>query len=56
MKSIGHPLLGDELYGGPMNLIQRQALHSYYVILKNPIEDKEIEVYAKLPKDMERLK
>lgn len=26
---IGHPLLGDTLYGKPSNLISRQALHSY---------------------------
>ena len=25
---IGHPLLGDTLYGKPSNLISRQALHS----------------------------
>ena len=27
---IGHPLLGDDLYGHKSNLIDRQALHSYY--------------------------
>lgn len=29
-SSIGHPLLGDDLYGGRRDKIQRQALHAYY--------------------------
>ena len=54
LSSIGHPILGDKLYGGNLNLIQRQALHSYYVKFKS-IDDKLIEVYAKLPFDMEKI-
>lgn len=34
---IGHPLLGDSLYGNPSNLISGQALHSYKINLIHPI-------------------
>ena len=54
LSSIGHPILGDTLYGGSDNLIKRQALHSYYVTFKD-IRGRDIEVYAKLPYDMERI-
>ena len=30
-KFIGHPILGDTLYGMPSALIKRQALHSYKI-------------------------
>lgn len=30
-SSIGHPIVGDTLYGHPSKLIQRQALHAYSV-------------------------
>ena len=51
MAHIGHPILGDSLYGKKSDLINRQALHSYSLKIKLPRNNKEIEVYAKLPKD-----
>ena len=39
---IGHPLLGDSLYGNPSNLISGQALHSYKISFIHPILKKEI--------------
>ena len=40
---IVHPLLGDTLYGTASSLIQRQALHSYYISFIHPItKDKKI--------------
>lgn len=56
MSSIGHPLLGDKLYGGSLKLIKRQALHSYYVEFDNPITKKNIQISCKLPADMDKLK
>ena len=29
MSYLGHPLLGDDLYGGKLDLIARHALHAY---------------------------
>jgi len=38
MAHIGHPLVGDTLYGnGKSNLINRQALHSYKISFLHPI-------------------
>lgn len=52
MASIGHPLLGDTLYGTTSSLISRQALHSYKIKFIHPITKKEIELIAKLPQDI----
>ncbi|MGP4082441.1 RluA family pseudouridine synthase [Pseudalkalibacillus sp. R45] len=55
MASIGHPLLGDDLYGGNHALIGRQALHSQYLQFYHPFLEKKIEVEAPVPDDMARL-
>jgi len=36
MRHLGHPLLGDELYGGNKDLIARQALHCHNLQFKHP--------------------
>lgn len=54
--SIGHPLIGDWLYGTEERaLIERPALHSYYLKLIHPVSGKVIELTAELPEDMKRL-
>ena len=52
---IGHPLLGDTLYGTPSPLIHRQALHAYKVKLLHPISLKPIELTTKIPNDIENI-
>lgn len=52
---IGHPILGDDLYGKKSNKINRQALHAYKVTFIHPINKKYIEIEAKIPKDIENL-
>ena len=52
LSYIGHPLLGDTLYGSESKLISRQALHSYKVSFVHPIEKKLISYVAPLPKDL----
>lgn len=52
MSSIGHPLLGDTLYGTSSPLISRQALHSYKIKFIHPITKKELELTAKIPQDI----
>ncbi|MDU6783543.1 RluA family pseudouridine synthase [uncultured Peptoniphilus sp.] len=51
LSHLGHPIIGDSLYGEKSDLINRQALHSYSIKLKLPRNNKEIEIFAKLPKD-----
>jgi 23S rRNA pseudouridine1911/1915/1917 synthase len=52
MSHIGHPLLGDELYGGSRLLIHRQALHSRELSFTHPITNEELTYTAPLPDDM----
>jgi len=52
LSYLGHPLLGDDLYGGPLTLIQRQALHCKEIHYIHPVSHKRINLTAPLPKDM----
>lgn len=49
---IGHPILGDTLYGSSSNLINRQALHAQKVSFIHPITEKIMILEAPLPEDM----
>ena len=55
MASIGHPLLGDKLYGKKSNLIDRVALHSYKLSFIHPVTKKKIEIEKEPPLDMKGL-
>lgn len=52
MAHIGHPLLGDTLYGGNRNKISRQALHCRELKFFHPFLQKEMQFSANLPADM----
>jgi 23S rRNA pseudouridine1911/1915/1917 synthase len=49
MSYMGHPLLGDELYGGKTDLFDRQALHCSDLQFTHPILKKEMAFYSKVP-------
>jgi 23S rRNA pseudouridine1911/1915/1917 synthase len=55
MSYIGHPLLGDELYGGDMKKIKRVALHSYKVNFIHPVTQNVIELVKEEPFDLLKL-
>ncbi len=55
MSSIGHPLLGDDLYGGSLELISRQTLHCGEMTFVHPVNGKEISVSCNLPEDMQKI-
>ena len=55
MSHIGHPLLGDDLYGGSMSKINRHALHCGFISFNHPIDGEFIEISADLPDDMKGL-
>jgi 23S rRNA pseudouridine1911/1915/1917 synthase len=55
MSYIGHPLLGDDLYGGDTSLIDRQALHCRMVTFFHPFLKQELSFSAPLPPDMEQI-
>lgn len=52
MQHIGHPLVGDDLYGGRRDLLSRQALHAYYTAFRHPFTDKHCQFEVALPEDM----
>lgn len=52
---IGHPLAGDDMYGGSRENIDRQALHCGEIIFTEPISGEEITVISPLPDDIENL-
>lgn len=54
-KSEGHTLLGDDLYGAPSELINRQALHAWKISFIHPITKEEIKLEAIVPEDIKRL-
>lgn len=51
MAHIGHPLLGDTLYGLESNLIKRQALHCYKLSFINPLTKLEQTIEINYPED-----
>jgi 23S rRNA pseudouridine1911/1915/1917 synthase len=55
LSSIGHPLVGDELYGGKTKLLRRQALHAANIKLTHPFTKEQIDVNIPFPDDLEKL-
>ena len=60
MKTIGHPLIGDTLYGEAFSdnapYFCRTALHAWHVSFFHPFKNKEISIEAPLPDDFSFLK
>ena len=54
LAHIGHPLRGDQLYGGKPDF-HRQALHSYFLRFIHPLSKKTMELVAPLPQDFQNL-
>lgn len=56
MTSLGHPLLGDELYQGPLDRgIDHQALHAYYLRFNDELTNQVRTFEIELPEDMKSL-
>ncbi|GIO20816.1 pseudouridine synthase [Oceanobacillus oncorhynchi subsp. incaldanensis] len=49
---LGHPLLGDDLYGGSTDALERQALHCTAIEWENPFEHKKMQFHCMLSSDM----
>lgn len=54
MAHIGHPLLGDELYGGNHDIISRQALHCGEMSFLSPSTNKVEKIHAPISEDMQK--
>ncbi|MED1460817.1 RluA family pseudouridine synthase [Bacillus safensis] len=55
MQFLGHPLIGDTLYGGTTERIDRQALHSETLVFPHPMTGEQMTFSAPLPDDMKSL-
>ncbi|MCA1031088.1 RluA family pseudouridine synthase [Bacillus timonensis] len=52
MSHLGHPLVGDELYGGKREFIRRQALHCTELEFVHPVTGEGLHFQKELPQDM----
>lgn len=52
LAHIGHPIMGDKLYGGPD--APRMLLHSFCLVFSHPITGKETRLEAPLPEDFKK--
>jgi len=55
LTALGHPLLGDELYGGDLQWIKRQALHATTLRFFDPFQQQQLSFEAPLPADLQAL-
>ena len=55
MKWAGHPILGDDLYGGSRTVISRQALHCESLQFNHPISNEPLTFKANLPLDIRKV-
>jgi len=55
LRHVGHPLLGDALYGGPALGIGRQALHAWRLGLRDPVDGRARHWVSVPPEDMRAL-
>jgi len=52
---LGHPLVGDEVYGTASPLIARQALHAAWLSFRHPERGEQISLFAPPPADFAAL-
>lgn len=50
--SLGHPLVGDALYGKASKLVPRQFLHAQRLAFTHPVDGRELRFEAPLPQDL----
>ncbi|MDP6180606.1 MAG: RluA family pseudouridine synthase, partial [Desulfatiglandales bacterium] len=55
LASIGHPLIGDSVYGRKSEILGRQFLHAYRLAFKLPVSGKRVEFEIGLPMDLEEV-
>ena len=52
LAHLGHPLLGDVLYGRPSPLLHRHFLHAHHLGFQHPSSGEAIEFRCALPEDL----
>ncbi|WP_227395750.1 RluA family pseudouridine synthase [Jeotgalibacillus aurantiacus] len=52
---LGHPLAGDDLYGGGRTEISRQSLHCRSVAFEHPVTGENLQILVPVPSDMQQV-
>ncbi len=55
MSHIGHPLVGDSLYGGDCTVLDRQALHCKDIYFTHPVTNESMHIFCEYPQDIKRI-
>ncbi|PGL69674.1 RluA family pseudouridine synthase [Bacillus sp. AFS055030] len=55
LSFLGHPLIGDLLYGGKQNLLNRQGLHASNVQFVHPFTKENLSIHIPFPSDIKRI-
>jgi 23S rRNA pseudouridine1911/1915/1917 synthase len=53
LAAIGHPIVGDRLYGKPSKLVNRHWLHAAKIAFTHPRSGERMELAAELPADLD---
>lgn len=54
-SSIGHPLIGDTLYGKKSNLVGRHFLHASQLSFRHPSNGELLEIRSELPNELQQV-
>ena len=50
--ALGHPLVGDRVYGRPSAVLRRQFLHAHRLAFHHPVDGRPLESESPLPEDL----
>jgi 23S rRNA pseudouridine1911/1915/1917 synthase len=50
--ALGHPVVGDAVYGRPSPLLSRQFLHAFRLAFRHPRTGERLQLEAPLPEDL----
>jgi 23S rRNA pseudouridine1911/1915/1917 synthase len=51
--ALGHPLVGDRVYGRPSAVLGRQFLHAHRLAFRHPVDGRPLEFESPLPEDLQ---
>jgi 23S rRNA pseudouridine1911/1915/1917 synthase len=52
LAAVGHPVVGDRVYGRPSPLVARHFLHAHRLGFRHPVDGRPLEFESHLPKDL----
>jgi 23S rRNA pseudouridine1911/1915/1917 synthase len=52
--ALGHPLVGDRVYGRPSSVLRRQFLHAHRLAFRHPVDGRPLEFESPLPEDLQQ--